>query len=229
MTIARECIEIALARYIFRLVGRITGALQWTPLCMLRPTEAAVVASVALRDVNRAIDEHILPEGFVSHDDGRRVAFTACMLISFYFESAERLTAKERTCTIHEAGLRLLKFRKFDLEFMVEHDWTVRHDFVTIDLAPFVRRTKERMELLTAAREAVVSDPEILGGTPVLRGTPCQPTTSRLLLKLASRRTGSSRPIRRLPRNGSSSRRSMRRRILRGGVRDRPKNLPPPA
>jgi uncharacterized protein (DUF433 family) len=141
------------------------------PLDMLRPTEAAVVASVALRDVNRAIDEHILPEGFVSHDDGRRVAFSACMLISFYFESAERLTAKERTCTIHEAGLRLRKFRKFDLEFMVEHDWTVRHDFVTIDLAPFARRTKERMERLTAAREAVVSDPEILGGTPVLRGT----------------------------------------------------------
>ncbi len=140
-------------------------------LDMLKPTEAAVVASVALRDVNRAIDEHILPEGFVSHDDGRRVAFTACMLISFYVESADRLTAKERTCTIHEAGLRLRKFRNFDLKFLVEHDWTVRHDFVTIDLAPFARRTKERMERLTAAREAVVSDPEILGGTPVLRGT----------------------------------------------------------
>jgi uncharacterized protein (DUF433 family) len=138
---------------------------------MLKPTEAAVVASVALRDVNRAIDEHILPEGFVSHDDGRRVAFTACILISFYVESAERLTAKERTSTIHEAGLRLRKFQNFDLKFMVEHDWTVRHDFVTIDLAPFARRTRERMERLTAAREAVVSDPEILGGTPVLRGT----------------------------------------------------------
>ncbi len=140
-------------------------------LDMLKPTEAAVVASVALRDVNRAIDEHILPEGFVSHNDGRRVAFTACMLISFYVESAERLTAKERTCTIREAGSRLREFRNFDLKFLVEHDWTVRHDFVTIDLAPFARRTKERMERLTAAREAVVSDPEILGGTPVLRGT----------------------------------------------------------
>jgi uncharacterized protein (DUF433 family) len=93
------------------------------------------------------------------------------MLISFYVESAERLTAKERTCTIREAGSRLREFRNFDLKFLVEHDWTVRHDFVTIDLAPFARRTKERMERLTAAREAVVSDPEILGGTPVLRGT----------------------------------------------------------
>ena len=198
-------------------------------LDMLRPTEAAVVASVALRDVNRAIDEHILPEGFVSHYDGRRVAFTACMLISFYFESAERLTAKERTCTIHEAGLRLLKFRKFDLEFMVEHDWTVRHDFVTIDLAPFARRTKERMERLTAAREAVVSDPEILGGTPVLRGTrvPAYDVAASVEAGISTDRILAAYPW--LPRNGSSSRRSMRRRILRGGVRDRPKNLPPPA
>ena len=47
----------------------------------------------------------------------------------------------------------------------------MRHDFLTIDLAPFARRTTERMERLAAAREAVVSDPEILGGIPVLRGT----------------------------------------------------------
>ena len=140
-------------------------------LNMLRPTEAAMVAGVTLRDVNRAIDEHILPEDFVSNDDGRRVAFVACTLISFYVDSAERLTAKERMFAIHEAGLRLGKFRASALEFLVEQDWTVRHDFLTIDLAPFARRTTERMERLAAAREAVVSDPEILGGIPVLRGT----------------------------------------------------------
>ena len=71
-------------------------------LDMLKLTEAAVVARVALRDVNRAIDEHILPEGFVSNDDGRRVAVVACTLISFYVDSAERLTAKERMFAIHE-------------------------------------------------------------------------------------------------------------------------------
>jgi uncharacterized protein (DUF433 family) len=137
-------------------------------LDMLKLTEAAVVARVALRDVNRAIDEHILPEGFVSNDDGRRVAVVACTLISFYVDSAERLTAKERMFAIHEAGSRLHKFRAGGLEFL---DWTVRHDFLTIDLSTFAKRTTERMERLAAAREAVVSDPEILGGTPVLRGT----------------------------------------------------------
>jgi uncharacterized protein (DUF433 family) len=138
---------------------------------MLKPTEAAVVARVALRDVNRVIDERILPDTLLSLDDGRRVAATACPLISFYFDSAERLTAEERLFAIREAGSRLHRLRARALAALVEEDWTVRDDFLTIDLAPFILRAKERMDRLAAARELVVSDPDILGGTPVVGGT----------------------------------------------------------
>lgn len=138
---------------------------------MLKPSEAAVVARVALRDVNRVIDERILPDGFFSTDDGRRVAATACTLIAFYFDSAKRLTSEERLFAIREAGSRLYRFRARTLASLIEEDWTVRDEFLTIDLAPFVRRTKERMERLAAAREIVVSDPDVLGGAPVVRGT----------------------------------------------------------
>jgi uncharacterized protein (DUF433 family) len=138
---------------------------------MLKPSEAAVVARVTLRDVNRVIDEHILPEGFFSIDDGRRVAAIACTLIAFYFDSARRLTSEERLFAIREAGSRLYRFRARALASLIEEDWTVRDEFLTIDLAPFVRRTKERMERLAAAREIVISDPDVLGGTPVVSGT----------------------------------------------------------
>jgi uncharacterized protein (DUF433 family) len=138
---------------------------------MLKPTEAAVVARVALRDVNRVIDEHIIPTDFLSLEDGRRVAATACTLIAFYFDSAKRLTSEERLFVIREAGSRLYRFRARAIASLIEEDWTVRDEFLTIDLAPFVRRTKERMECLAAACEIVVSDPDVLGGTPVLRGT----------------------------------------------------------
>ena len=138
---------------------------------MLKPSEAAVVAGVALRDVNRVIDEHILPEGFFSLDDGRRVATTACTLIAFYFDSARRLTSEERLFAIREVGSRLYKLRTRALASLIEEDWTVRDEFLTIDLAPFVRRTKERLERLAAARGMVVSDPDVLGGAPVVRGT----------------------------------------------------------
>ena len=138
---------------------------------MLKPSEAAVVARVALRDVNRVIDEHILPEWFVSVDDGRRVAVTACTLIAFYFDSAKRLTSEERLFAIREAGSRMHGFRTLALASLIGKDWIVRDEFLTIDLAPFVQRTKERMERLDAAREIVVSDPDVLGGAPVVRGT----------------------------------------------------------
>jgi uncharacterized protein (DUF433 family) len=142
-----------------------------TVVDMLKPTEAAVVARVALRDVNRAIDEHILPEGFFSVDDGRRVMATACTLISFYFDSAKHLTSEERLFAIREVGSRLHKFRSLALSSLLEKDWTVRDEFLTIDLAPFVRRTKERMDRLAAARDLVVTDPEVLGGECIIRGT----------------------------------------------------------
>ena len=142
-----------------------------SPVDMLKLTEAAVVARVALRDVNRVIDERILPEAFLSLDGGRRVAATACTLISFYFDSARSLTAEERLFAVREAGSRLHRLRARALASLVDEDWTVRDDFLTIDLAPFVLRTKERLERLEAARELVVSDPETLGGTLVIRDT----------------------------------------------------------
>ena len=136
---------------------------------MLKPTEAAVVARVALRDVNRVIDERILPGGLFSVDEGRRVAAAACALISFYVDSAKRLTAEERLSVIRDIGARLHRARARAAP--VEEDWIVRNGFLTIDLAPFVRRASERMARLAAARDMVVSDPAVLGGTPVVRGT----------------------------------------------------------
>ena len=95
-----RAVALSAQEHIFRLVGRLYGAAMTTVVDMLKPTEAAVVARVALRDVNRAIDEHILPEGFFSVDDGRRVMATACALISFYFDSAKHLTSEERLFAI---------------------------------------------------------------------------------------------------------------------------------
>jgi uncharacterized protein (DUF433 family) len=138
---------------------------------MLRPTEAAVVARVALRDVNRAIDERILPDGFFTVEDGRHVLISACTLISFYFASARHLTSEERLFAVREAGSRLRKFRTLAPAALIKEDWTVRDEFLTIDLAPFVRRTTERMDRLAAARALVTTDPDVLGGAPVILGT----------------------------------------------------------
>ena len=138
---------------------------------MLRTTEAAVVSRVALRDVNRVIDEGILPEEFFTNADGRHVVAAACTLISFYFESAGSLTSEERLFAIRVTVPRLRRSISFALPALLKEDWTVRHEFLTIDLSPFVRGAIERLGRLIAARDLVEVSPEILRGTPVIRGT----------------------------------------------------------
>jgi uncharacterized protein (DUF433 family) len=138
---------------------------------MLKASEAAVVARVSLRDVNRVIDERILPETLISVDNGRYVLGAACTLISFYFESARQLTSEERLFAIRSAEPRLRRWNRAATAAMLKANWTVRHDFLTIDLLPFFERSVERLERLEAAREAVTICDDVMGGTPVISGT----------------------------------------------------------
>lgn len=132
---------------------------------MLKATEAAAVSCVSLRDVHRVIDERILPETLVSRDNRRLVRASACTFIAFYFESAKRLTSEERMFAIRSLASRL------HAEGWRQVDWTVRHEFLTIDLASFADRSAKRLARLEMARDLVVASDDTLGGTPVIRGT----------------------------------------------------------
>jgi uncharacterized protein (DUF433 family) len=139
---------------------------------LLTPTEAAVVASVTVREVNRVIDEKILPEGFYSTTEGRRIRLAACPLVGFYFRTAGALTADERLRLIHRFSERLadpMAGRPFT--GWRTADWTVKDGFLTVDLTDFVADADDRSTRLAAAQDMVVEDPAILSGTPVIRGT----------------------------------------------------------
>lgn len=128
----------------------------------LTPAEAAVIAGVSVRDVHRMIDEHILPDRLFISADTRSFKWQACVFISFYFGAADRLTAEERQRTIALAS----KITDWAKAKKVVHD-----DFLTIDLASFAKGVEDRWKRLGEARDQVVTDPEILGGTSVIRGT----------------------------------------------------------
>lgn len=138
---------------------------------MLKTSEAAIVSGVSLRDVNRVIDEQILPDAFISLDNGRYVLAGACSLIAFYFTSAQRLTADERLAVIRIAQRRLVHSLDRPWAALLREDWTVRDDFLTIDLLPFMKGSCERLNDLIAAREMVTVSPDILSSTPIIRGT----------------------------------------------------------
>jgi uncharacterized protein (DUF433 family) len=130
----------------------------------LTTTEAAVAAGVSLPQINRVIDDQILPDGWYSVSPTRTVRTDACLFISFYFETAGSLTAGARLQAIRNA---LAHDRPWD-------DWkhyTIKDDFLTVRFDDLWKEVDGRLRTLAAAENMVVEDPEILGGTPVIRGT----------------------------------------------------------
>ena len=130
----------------------------------LTTTEAAVAAGVSVPQIHRIIDEKILPDDLYSTTQMRTFRTEACVLIAFYFETAGWLTASARLRTIRNAMAHCATWADWS-------DCHVEGRSVTIHFAAIWKAVDERLHLLAKARQMVVEDPEILSGTPVIRGT----------------------------------------------------------
>ena len=130
----------------------------------LTTTEAAVAAGVSLPQVNRVIDEKILPDDWYSTSPTRTVRTDACLLISFYFETADWLTASARLQTIRNAVAHGHTWEQWK-------NYAVDDHFLTVRFADLWKSVNGRLQKLAAAEKMVVEDPEIMGGTPIIRGT----------------------------------------------------------
>ncbi len=130
----------------------------------LTTTEAAVAAGVSVPQIHRIIDEKILPEDLYSTTQMRSFRTDACILIAFYFETAEWLTAPARLRTIRNALARCGSWSEWENCVLEDRSITVRFHEIW-------RGVTERLARLSRAREMVVEDPEILSGTPVIKGT----------------------------------------------------------
>ncbi|NTI52815.1 DUF433 domain-containing protein [Agrobacterium rhizogenes] len=138
---------------------------------LLKTTEAAIVANVDVHHVNKLIDEGILPGELFVLNHARRVLLGGCVAINFYVNTADILDASARRYAIRSLMPRLRDLWAFDIDGNSPEDWSVHRKFVTIDFGDVVADTRTRLDVLERAREAVTSDPEILGGTLVLKGT----------------------------------------------------------
>jgi len=88
----------------------------------------------------------------------------ACVLIAFYFETAEWLTAQARLRAIRDVMTRCAHWEGW-------RNCVVEEDSITIRFSDIWKGVEERLHRLMKAREMVIEDPEILSGTPVIKGT----------------------------------------------------------
>ena len=138
---------------------------------VLKRTEAAVVSGVELSIVNHAIDR-ALPARVVRRGKGKGVSAEACFYIAFYHLSADKLTADERRSAILDID------RRVEAQGDQRPRWAalrrhciVQHEFLMLDFETFWTDAHARWGRYVAAREAVTTDPEVLGGMLVIAGT----------------------------------------------------------
>jgi uncharacterized protein (DUF433 family) len=138
--------------------------------------EAAFLAGLSDRQMQRAIDEHILEEPLVTREAGRRFANLGIAMAKFYFESESELTANARRLVISTITERLLKRSNWQDILALkstarEKDWVVGLSTALIDLKGTVQSVKDRIDVLEDASRQIVCNPDILGGLPVFKGT----------------------------------------------------------
>ncbi|OTP78880.1 hypothetical protein PAMC26577_03020 [Caballeronia sordidicola] len=136
------------------------------------------MAGLTDKEINRLVDDEVLPTDLVLREHGRRFAPLTAPFANFYFFAGEYLTRAARIRVIATLMDRLRKRPDFDLFLAlsdrsrnVDFDWSVTHAPVTVLLAEFVHDAWERAARVSEAARHVVEDPEILGGTPCFAGT----------------------------------------------------------
>ena len=131
----------------------------------LTTSEAAIGAGVTVAKINGMIDKRILPKKLYRTSQNRTVRKDACLWIAFYFETEEVLTSAARVKAMrgvlaHNHSWAELRQCKF------EESRTVQ-----VLLSSIWDDVDRRLSQLKDAQQMVVGDPEILRGTPVIRGT----------------------------------------------------------
>lgn len=139
--------------------------------------EAAFIADLDPKDLNRVVDETVLPAELISRaTDSRRYAPLGAAFARFYFDQAQALTKGARVAII-ERAMELLRPRESLVAILglsgplSTIDWSMRLGDVTVNLANAIVRAAERSDRSRKARALVVESGDVLGGRPVFQGT----------------------------------------------------------
>lgn len=139
--------------------------------------EAAFIAEVPDRAMNRAVDEAILPSGLVDVRQGRRFARLGAAFAGFYFGTEDVFVADLRRRVVAELTERTLERRDSEallgLSFKEwpEIDWSFTLPSVRVEPGAFIERAWRHVLQIESARRLVATEPQVLNGMPTFSGT----------------------------------------------------------
>jgi uncharacterized protein (DUF433 family) len=145
----------------------------------MMPAEVAYLSGLTEKEVNKAVDENILPAFYVHRKKltGYRLyAPLAAVLMSFNRAAQDVFSKKARVEILQVFTDRLLSSpcsdRMVTMEFFPDAQaLRVSTDLYEISFEKHMNIVKERLEHLREAESVVITDPDIMGGVPVFKGS----------------------------------------------------------
>ena len=125
---------------------------------LMTANEAASITGVPLRQVHRIIDAGFLGGAVKRRHNARLLAPKALVGLKLAHETAAVLTLRSRRAVV-ATSIRLPR------------QAMIRTDLVVVDARPAARSVRSGISQLSKARGIVSSTPDVLGGTPVFKGT----------------------------------------------------------
>lgn len=137
---------------------------------------AAFIAGLSDRQMQRVVDEEIIGSPLVRREGVRGFAVMTTALAKFYFATNDTMTKDARLNVMHVIIDRVSKRQDADALFSLKGalddvDWTVDLPALHVQLGTFVTDATDRARLVRRAEESIVEDPDVMGGTPVFKGT----------------------------------------------------------
>jgi uncharacterized protein (DUF433 family) len=125
---------------------------------LMTANEAASVTGVPLRQVHRIIDAGLLEGAVKQRRNARLVPRKALVGLKLAHETAHVLTLAGRRAVVASSIRR-------------PRQSMIRAASVVVDARSAVKAVRTGLDQLSKARRLVASSPDVLGGTPVLKGT----------------------------------------------------------
>jgi len=165
--------------YSFRTLGTFIGLVTYmpAPTQFVVSAEAAFIAGLSDRQMNRVIDEDLMPKVlFDQRGSTRRFTRLCAAFAKFYFDTESVLVAAARRQILEEITQRVVKWpTKRDvlalLSLPEDANWKVIKHAVEIDLAPYIANAFVRARDVEQADALVSTDAQIMGGVAVFAGT----------------------------------------------------------
>jgi uncharacterized protein (DUF433 family) len=144
---------------------------------LIPAAEAAFIAGLSDRQMNRVVDEHLMPAVlFEQLGSSRRFTRLCAAFAKFYFDDENWLVAGARRKVLEELTERVVQLQRSNevLSLVTLPDkfsWKVVNYAVEVDVAPYVAEVSARAKDVSQADELVVTSPDVMGGAAVFAGT----------------------------------------------------------